>query len=47
MDALWRVPPFAIVAQYSASCSGVIGYPVEEELQKAEEQVRAQIQSWR
>ena len=23
MDALWRVPPFAIVAQYSASCSGV------------------------
>ena len=29
MDALWRVPPFAIVAQYSASCSGVtiIGAP--------------------
>ena len=23
MDALWRVPPLAIVAQYSASCSGV------------------------
>ena len=23
MDALWRVPPLAIVAQYSESCSGV------------------------
>ena len=31
----------------AAECTDVIGYPVEEELQKAEEQVRAQIQSWR
>ncbi len=30
----------------AAECTDVIGYPVEKELQKAEERVRAAVQSW-
>ena len=30
----------------AAECTDVIGYPVEEELQKAEARVRAAVQSW-
>ncbi len=31
----------------AAECTDVIGYPVEEELKKAEERVRAAVASWR
>ena len=31
----------------AAECTDVIGFPVEEELQKAEARVREQIRSWK
>lgn len=38
---------FTKIDYVAAECTDVVGYPVEEELEKAEARVREQIQSWK